>query len=288
MNPRLRIFLVVAFVASLLTALVVARKVVSSPSTAAAPVTQKIVAAKNAIKVGSLLKDEDLAVVDFAGTPPPGSVRGNEKQSLIGRGVIQDIYPGEPIMTARLAPNGQGGGLAPAIPDGMRGVAVKVDDVEDLAGFVTPGVHVDVLAIGNMPSDNSRPELSAEGSMVRTILQNVPVLTTGTNIQRDAEGKPQSVQVVNLLVTPEQAQALSLAGSQARVQLALRNPMDSKSVDVSVGSLKQLYTDNKSKVAFRPVAAVKAKKTGPKYYTVEVINGIKSSEVKFIAPEGQE
>lgn len=288
MNPRLRIFLVVAFVASLLTALVVARKVVSSPSTAAAPVTQKIVAAKNAIKVGSLLKDEDLAVVDFAGTPPPGSVRGNEKQSLIGRGVIQDIYPGEPIMTARLAPNGTGGGLAPAIPEGMRGVAVKVDDVEDLAGFVTPGVHVDVLAIGNMPADNSRPELSAEGSMVRTILQNVPVLTTGTNIQRDAEGKPQSVQVVNLLVTPEQAQALSLAGSQARVQLALRNPMDSKSVEVSVGSLRQLYTDNKSKLAISTVAAVKAKKTGPKYYTVEVINGIKSSEVKFIAPEGQE
>ncbi len=103
----------------------------------------------------------------------------------------------------------------------MRACAVKVDDVVGVAGFALPGMHVDVLVTGVMPG-----EANAAGTKVRTLLQNIEVLSAGKNFQRDNEGKPVEVPVVNLLVTPDQAELLSLASTQARIQLVLRNPID--------------------------------------------------------------
>ncbi len=100
------------------------------------------------------------------------------------------------------------GGLAPTIPDGMRACAVRVDEVVGVAGFVIPGMRVDVLVSGNPPG-----AVAADGILTKTILQNIQVLSAGTDIQRDAAGKPQQVQVVTLLVTPQQAQTLSLASN---------------------------------------------------------------------------
>jgi pilus assembly protein CpaB len=79
----------------------------------------------------------------------------------------------------------------------MRALAVKVDQVVGVAGFVIPGMRVDVLASGNPPGATS----ATQGTVTKTILQNIQVLSAGTDIQKDAEGKPQQVQVVNLLVT---------------------------------------------------------------------------------------
>jgi len=281
MNRRLQIILGVALLASLLACIFVARNMGNKSAAAPKMVTQKLVAAKTDIKLGTILHDADLTLVDYAGTPPVGTIQEQNKQSLIGRGVIAELYPGEPIQDARLAPAGMGGGLAPTIPSGMRDVAVKVDDVEDLAGFVTPGMHVDVLVIGTPPStsDNANPEVT----QVRTILQNLQVLSAGSNIQRDAEGKPLTVQVVNLLVTPEQAETLSLASNQAHVQLALRNPLDTKTLDVTGDNLTALYTKNGVKVVHLKVN----KPAAPHTYSVEVFNGTKGSVVKFPAPEGQ-
>src|SRR3984957_9373732 len=104
----------------------------------------------------------------------------------------------------------------------MRACAVKVDDVVGVAGFVTPGMKVDVLISGHPPGDAN----PAAGSRVKTLLQNIEVLSAGTDIQKDGGGKPQQVRVVNLLVTPEQAEDLALASSQTRIQLILRNPLD--------------------------------------------------------------
>jgi len=142
-------------------------------------------------------------------------------------------------------------------------------------------MHVDVLVIGTPPStsDNAKPEVT----QVRTILQNLQVLSAGSNIQRDAEGKPLTVQVVNLLVTPEQAETLSLASNQAHVQLALRNPLDTKTLDVTGDNLTALYTKNGVKVVHLKVN----KPAVPHMYSVEVFNGTKGSVVKFPAPEGQ-
>ena len=140
---------------------------------------------------------------------------------MVGRGVITPIFAKEPIIDSRLAPKGAGGGLAAMIPPGMRAVAVRVNEVVGVAGFVVPGMRVDVLISGNTPGGDS-----SLGTLTKTLLQNIEVLSAGQDFKKDAEGKPVSVQVVNLLVTPEQAEQLSLASNQTTIQLVLRNPLD--------------------------------------------------------------
>ena len=141
----------------------------------------------------------------------------------MNRGVASPIYEGEPITENRLAQQGSGGGLAGTIPPGMRACAVKVNEVVGVAGFVVSGMRVDVLITGQPPGGNP-----LDGSRVRTLLQNIQVLSAGTNFQRDQAGKPEQAQVVNLLVTPTQAELLSLASNETRIQLVLRNPMDTQ------------------------------------------------------------
>src|SRR5215469_7622948 len=119
----------------------------------------------------------------------------------------------------------------------MRACAVRVDEVVGVAGFVTPGMRVDVLVSGVPPGQQGNNQQTE----THTILQNIEVLSAGTDIQKDQEGKPQQVQVVNLLVNPEQAEVLSLASNgQTRIQLVLRNPLDTKVAEVpgtAVGNL---------------------------------------------------
>ena len=207
MNRRLLTILLAAFVIAGLCAFLVYR-IVGSRITASKPKpTTHVVSAASDIKLGSVLAPSDLSTVEIAGSAPKGAIL--KPADAIGRGVLSDIYQGEPILESRLAPKGSGGGLAATIPDGMRACAVKVDDVVGVAGFVTPGMRVDVLVSGNPPG-----AASTQGTMTKTILQNIAVLSAGTDIQKDAEGKPQQVQVVNLLVTPEQAETLSLASGQ--------------------------------------------------------------------------
>ena len=137
--------------------------------------------------------------------------------------MVAEIYQGEPVLASRMSGPGAGGGLAPTIPQGMRACAIRVDEVVGVAGFVIPGMRVDVMASGTPPGGRA-----ADGPETETILQNIQVLSAGTDIQKDAEGKPVQVQVVNLLVTPEQAETLSLAATNLRLQLVLRNPLDTE------------------------------------------------------------
>jgi pilus assembly protein CpaB len=212
------------------------------------------------------------------GAPPKGAIL--KPSDAIGRGVLANIYQGEPIIDTRLAPVGSGGGLAATIPQGMRACAVKVDQVVGVAGFVTPGMRVDVLVSGVPPGVQD----PSEGTITKTVLQNIAVLSAGTDIQKDAEGKPQQVQVVNLLVTPEDAQVLSLA-SNLKIQLVLRNPLDTKIETVNRAATGQLFG-----------APVKAQRTGvvvrkiaaPRVFTVQVINGTKTSQEKFSSPEAKQ
>ena len=106
----------------------------------------------------------------------------------------------------------------------MRAVALRVNEVVGLAGFVVPGMRVDVLMAGNAPS----AEQARFGTLCRTILQNIEVLSAGQKFDKTNDGKPESAQVVNLLVTPSQAEILNLAMSETKVQLVLRNPLDNR------------------------------------------------------------
>jgi pilus assembly protein CpaB len=276
MNRRVLAILVIAFVIALACTFMVIRLIGNQASSSKPPATTRVVAAKSNIKLGSILTADNLTSIEIAGTPPKGTILDKEKSKAVGRGVLSDLYEGEPIMENRLAAVGSGGGLAMTIPQGMRACAVRVDEVVNVSGFVTPGMRVDVLISGSPPGqDNSK-----QGTVSRTLLQNIQVLSAGTDYQKDAEGKAKTVQVVNLLVTPEQAELLSLASNQTRIQLVLRNPLDTKIAAVPGTATSNLFTGEN----VAPIKSLHGKSTAPRYITVVVINGSKITTEKFPAP----
>jgi pilus assembly protein CpaB len=242
---------------------------------------------------GDLIKEADIKVADWGGTVPQGAIM--KAEDAIGRGVIEPIYVGEPIVESRIAPRGAGAGLAAIIPPGMRAVAVRVNDVAGVAGFVTPGMRVDILLAGNPPGNTSNV-----GTVTKTLLQNVEILSAGQNIQKDNEGKPVSVPIVNLLVTPEQAEVMSLASNEERIQMILRNPTDKEASKTRGTAVEYLFNGVDGmpgpQVAPKKVVAVKreapkppppppaAKPEPPKVVPpiiVEVIHGSRRADAKF-------
>jgi pilus assembly protein CpaB len=278
MNRRLLTILLIAFVIALGCSFVVYRMVGNRIMAATQPRAANVVVAANDVKIGSILKATDLTTTQMMGALPKGAIL--KKEDAVGRGVISDLYQGEPVLDSRLAAPGSGGGLAATIRPGMRACAVKVDEVVGVAGFVTPGMRVDVLISGT-PSGESNTN---DGPKVKTLLQNIQVLSAGTDIQKDSEGKPQQVQVVNLLVTPEQAELLSLASNQTKIQLVLRNPLDTQETHPPGIAMNGLFTDK------NPAPKVKSTGTGVQHkpssvYVIEVFNGAKRSEEKFVSGE---
>ena len=280
MNRRLITILLVAIAVASICAWLVYR-IVSVRMTASKPVaTTRVVAAAKDIPLGAVLTTADLTTMTVAGAPPKGAIL--KPEDAIGRGVITEISQGEPILDSHLAGLGSGGGLAPTIPQGMRACAVRVDEVVGVAGFVIPGMRVDVLVSGNPPGAAG----SEEGVETQTILQNIQVLSAGTDIQRDAEGKPQQVQVVNLLVTPEQAELLSLASNSLKIQLVLRNPLDTQVAKVPATAMRNLFASGVPPPSAR-AAHRRAAKAAAKPFSIIVMNGAQTTEEKFASPEGR-
>jgi len=240
--------------------------------------TQAVVVAAGDLQLGSELKKEDVTVVQFpAGKTPEGTFAN--PQEVIGRGLIVPIVKNEPILKAKLASKEAGSGLPPVIPEGMRAVSVRVNEVVGVAGYVLPGNRVDVVATAS-PTDQHQDTTS------KVVLSNVQVLTAGTRIETQGDqSKPVQVTVVTLLVYPDQAERLALAATEGKIQLALRNPLDQGAPPTPgiktaglmgtapVGKVQQ----SASNVA-RPRAAVPVTQTvpqAPALPTVEVIRGDK-------------
>ena len=281
MNRRLLIILLSAFVIAAGSTYLVWRMVGMRVSAAKPQPSARLVAAARDIKIGTILAPADLTTLSIVGTAPQGAI--TDPKNAIGRGVIANIYNGEPILDSRLAPMGSGGGLAATIKEGMRACAVRVDEVVGVAGFVTPGMRVDVLVSGVPPGQQGNNQQTE----THTILQNIEVLSAGTDIQKDQEGKPQQVQVVNLLVTPEQAQILSLASTQMHIQLVLRNPLDTKVEQVPETAMENLFSGPKAPEP-KKTGVRKPKPPAQQPFTITVINGSQKSEEKFATPGGQQ
>ncbi len=236
MNKRLLSVLIFAFLVSAGASVALYQLIASRVTVnAKAPSAQVLVAGRN-LEIGTLIKDSDFKMVEWPGVLPVGAIM--KKEDAVGRGVIINIYDGEPLMESRLAPKGAGAGLAANIKPGMRAVALRVNDVNGMAGFVIPGMHVDVLISGT-PPNNPNPNA---GAVAKTLLQDIEILSAGQNIQKDAEGKPVVVNLVNVLVTPAQAEVLNLATNDTRVQLVLRNPIDHETAVTKGAWLQELYT----------------------------------------------
>ena len=196
--------------------------------------TREIVVATRDLDIGATVGPTDLRLEQWPANRVPED--GFMELDEVVEGVpVARILAGEPVMRRRLAPPGSGVGLSPRVPLGMRAISVRVDDVSGLAGFVLPEAQVDVLVTGT-------PLASPEsGRMTRTILSKVRVISAGENLEPDATGKPQRVAVVTLLVSPEQAELLTLAATQGRLQLVLRNMRDEEVVETRGVRERQMF-----------------------------------------------
>ena len=238
---------------------------------AEAPRGQVILAVKD-LPVGAIIGERDIRTVDWPGDAvPPGFLSVPEE--VVGRGVITPVKLNEPLLEGKLAPRGAGGGLPTIITDGMRALSVRVDEVIAVAGFVIPGTRVDVLLT---------KKVSAQ-SITRAILQNVPILAAGQSIQTDAEGKPQTVAVITVLLSPEQAEVLTLAANEGRIQMTLRHMLDTVRVVTRGARADELLAAGRRRTS-RPRPRVSAQAAGLPRQTqtiIEVFKGGQKTLTKF-------
>ena len=176
-----------------------------------------VVVAAKPLGIGASIKPGDVKVskVPIDQFPKGGFSKVEE---VMDRPVVSSILLDEAVIVGRLGERGSGQGIAPIIPVGMRAVTVRVTEVVGVAGFVLPGMRVDVLVTGRPPDSND--------TITTTVLQNIVVLSAGQTYQPDAKGQAINASTVTVLVTPEQAELLTLAGNEGRIQLVLRNGSD--------------------------------------------------------------
>jgi pilus assembly protein CpaB len=214
--------------------------------------TKDVVVATRPLGVGWMIKPADVKI-DKVPTDafPKGAFA--KVEDVLDRPVISNVLLDEPILEGRLAAKGSGLGLAPTIPVGMRAVTVRVNDVADIAGFVLPGMKVDVLVTGHPPN--------GDGTMTTTCLQNMLVLSAGQTMTPDSRGQTIQAPTVTLLVDPEQAETLTLASSEGRIQLVLRNSSDTTIEKTAGRFVSEIYgAARKPVAAAQPAAAPRPKK----------------------------
>jgi len=181
--------------------------------------TRPVVVAAADLDIGAELRREDIRIIDWPANAVPANAFSDPKD-VIGRGLVLPVIENEPFLPMKLASKEAGSGLPPVIPPGLRAVSVRVNEVIGVAGYVLPGTRVDVVATVS-PSGQGSDMTS------KVILTNVQVLAAGTKIDRETDkNKPMPVSVVTLLVNPEEAERLTLASTEGKIQLALHNPLD--------------------------------------------------------------
>jgi pilus assembly protein CpaB len=238
--------------------------------------TVPVVVASRDLPAGITLAPEDVTTLGWpAEIPLAGSF--SKTEAVIGRPLMYSLGAKEPILARALAVAGSGIGLSAKIPPGMRATAVRSNEIVGVAGFLFPGSHLDVLATYSPPGGS--------GSITRTILQDVEVLAAGQTIEPDPQGKPQTVSVVTLLLSPEDSQKLLLTSAQGTIQFVLRSGVDQKKVEIDPTRLEQLDASAKpaAPIVSQRARTVKAEPPpkAPDVFTIEVIQGSQRSVQKF-------
>src|SRR5215510_6876448 len=264
----------------------VARRLQPPP---AGPNMISIVAAAKDLLPGVPLTAQDLTTIAWPeNVTLPGSMR--KPEDVIGRPLMVSVSAKQPLVQRDLAAPGSGYGLSGKIPEGMRATAIRSNEIVGVAGFLFPGSHVDVIATYS----------SSSGVITNTVLQDVEVISTGTSIEPDPQGKPQTVNVVTLLLTPEDSQKILLASSQGSIQFVLRSGVDRKIADIPPTRMDQLsgrpvqvspppvtpapkpVVRASAKVEPpRPPAPVVEAPKPPEPYVIEVIQGTQRKLEKF-------
>jgi pilus assembly protein CpaB len=201
-----------------------------------------VMVASNDLQLGARIETSDIRIVHVPlNVLPPNSPR--KMIEVIGRAVVLPIPKGQFILLPELADENAGSGLPSLIPSDMRAISVRVNDVTSVAGFVTPGTRVDVFTTATR---------NGEAQTIR-VLQNVAVLAIGHTIERNTRGEAQGASVATLLVGISDAEKLILASNEGRIQLALRNPVDTRPGETDRGqTMRQLYGESPVTEPMRP------------------------------------
>jgi pilus assembly protein CpaB len=220
------------------------------------------------------------------GAIPAGAIRTLAEAE--GRVVRSAIVAGEPLLESRLAPElaGRGGVMAMLVPEGQRGVSIKVDEAIRESGFILPNSRVDVLVSMSKPGSQNE-------KIAKVILQDVPILAAGQTVEM-RDNKPITVTTVTLALTPEQTERLAVAQSEGRITLTTRNLRDNQHVRTPGATQATLLSD-----AARPAVAAAAPTGGTvtrrtvaaaaplpaptvEGHTVSVVRGSRLTEQQFI------
>ncbi len=208
------------------------------------PKLDSVVIAKVNVDKGVKLKKVDLEISKWPPPLVPPSAIRNIKVA-VNRVTLMRLTKGEPLLASKLAPVGSSPGLASFISPGMRGVTVRVNDVIGVAGFLVPGSRVDVLTtldVIRQTDDSDTRARRKKITLTKVVLQDVEVLAIGSS--RESGGGvaklAKTVSVVTLLVTPIQAESLTLASAQGQLLLALRNNLDKSPIQTPGVTASQL------------------------------------------------
>ena len=244
--------------------------------------TQNVVVAAKEIPAGTNVTEKIIkeGLVKETSWPkasvPPGSFYSTNQ--VVGKTVKTKVVAGEPILESKLV--GEGVGLASRLAAGYRAVAVKVDEVIGVSGFIAPDDRVDVIATLTPPGRGSQDE-----KLSKIVLQNRRVLSVAQSVEQK-EGKPQVVRSITLEVTPEEAEKLSLAVFEGHVILALRAIGD-EAAKITRGSTKRdllalaAPSVPRRKAERPPAAPPVSTEAPPQKYRVEVYRGSQKSVVEF-------
>lgn len=229
------------------------------------------VATSHPMEAGEVFSSKDVQLIAWPGNVPLSGAF-LKLEDVIGRTLLYPLANGEPILDRQLAAAGSGPGLPIKIPDGMRALSLKSDQVVGVAGFLLPGTHVDVLVTYHSPT--------SPGPITSIVLQDAQILAAGQKMQPDPDGKAVPVSVVTVLVTPQDAEKVVLASTQGTVHFVLRNGSDHGLVNdkpIQISSLGEIAAKPVFKPHVRMVAAIPA----PKTHSVQVVQGDKQTVETF-------
>jgi pilus assembly protein CpaB len=237
-GARAALFWGVAIVAGLGAALFTARYLERRTTAMSAPSTKIIVAAID-LPLATRIRAEQLKLVDWpVSAAPPGSI--HDVKEVVDRILTARVLAGEPLVSGRLAAKSSGNGLAALIPNNMRAIAVHVDDVVGVAGFIHPDDRVDVIV-------TLRPTRPTDAEPVsKVILQNVKVLAVGKELEVSDGNRAQATPttVATLLVDSNGSEKLALAANEGRIMLTLRSWTDEQQVATNGIKPSVLLSDN--------------------------------------------
>ena len=234
---------------------------------------QDIVVATKEIPSGAAVTTDMVKTTSYLkASVPPGAF--SSPQQVTGKIAKTTIAQGEPILPSRL---GDKAGLTVLLSPGYRAIAVRVNEIIGVSGFIVPNDRVDVIALVASPSAANEPAKQIS----KIVLQNKRVLSVAQTVNEPKDGKPQVASSITLELTPEEAEKLSLASIEGQIVLALRAAQDENIVRTEGSTTRDLLNLAAPPPPVPIADAPPPPAAPPARYRVELYAGSKRSEFEF-------